>query len=211
MSYRDEADRVVENALKVMGDLAFKALKAGDYGEAADIARVLEAVSAAIANDPSRAVPPEPRQAVEAPKSSKVIPNRGNGRSKGSSAAKRKTPTRRYPRFERDGDKLVKVGWSKTAGAEYEHRAPLNAVRSFARHLRESVGAGSVFVVEELMPVPISESEHIPAYQVYMALKWFQQIGAVEKKGRQGYLVRDASLSEVTVDNRWAALLSRSE
>ena len=33
-----------------------------------------------------------------------------------------------YPRFQRDGDRLVKVGWSKKDGAEYEHRAPRETV-----------------------------------------------------------------------------------
>jgi hypothetical protein len=29
-----------------------------------------------------------------------------------------------YPSFVREGDNLVKIGWSKTQKAEYEHKSP---------------------------------------------------------------------------------------
>jgi hypothetical protein len=38
------------------------------------------------------------------------------------------TPLRRrdpqYPRFKREGETLVKIGWSKSDWATYEHRSP---------------------------------------------------------------------------------------
>ena len=40
------------------------------------------------------------------------------------------------PRFERDGERIVKVSWSKRAKAEYEHRAPRDVVFSLLDAIR---------------------------------------------------------------------------
>jgi hypothetical protein len=117
---------------------------------------------------------------------------------------------RGYPRFEREGDKLVKIGWSKKSREEYEHRAPRDAVVAFAQHLGESVSDGQVFAVEDLMPVrAVNGDDEIPAYQVYLTLKWLQDIGAVEKQGRDGYVLRNRALSEGGLDEYWGGLPER--
>jgi hypothetical protein len=210
MTYRDDAYRVVEDAVKAIGDLASKALKAGDYGAAADIARMLEAVSAATTRDLSPTAPSEPRRASEPPKSSAATPRRGNGRSKGSSAAKRKTPTRKYPKFERDGDKLVKVGWSKKANDEYEHRAPRAAALAFVEHLASRTSVREIFEIEPLLPVPDGRGGELPSYQVYLALAWLRHAGAVQKKGRDGYVRASDPLDGSVFDTMWAQIPERS-
>ena len=40
------------------------------------------------------------------------------------------------------------------------------------------------------MPVPDSAGGEIPSYQVYLTLAWLRHVGAVEKKGRSGYVLR---------------------
>ncbi|MCA9305050.1 MAG: hypothetical protein KDA16_00830 [Phycisphaerales bacterium] len=117
---------------------------------------------------------------------------------------------RDYPRFERDDDKLVKVGWSKKHREEYEHRAPRDAVNAFVRHLGSAVSEGHLFIVENLMPVlGVNGDDEVPAYQVYLTLKWLQDVGAVEKKGRDGYVLRNGALSSSGIDEYWAALPAR--
>jgi len=116
-----------------------------------------------------------------------------------------------YPRFERDDDKLVKIGWSKKNKATYEHRAPREAVVAFARHLSGTVTEGKVFAVEDLLPVPdVANGGEIPAYQVYLTLAWLQHVGAVAKKGRDGYVLRRDGLGNGTLDSFWASLPNRS-
>jgi len=116
----------------------------------------------------------------------------------------------KYPRFERDGDKLVKVGWSKKKREQYEHRAPYEVVLACARHLASHALAGKVFAMENLLPVPDASGGEIPAYQAYLTLAWLRQAGAVEKKGRDGYVLRDESLAGDGFDKLWASLSARA-
>ena len=112
-----------------------------------------------------------------------------------------------YPRFERDGDKLVKVGWSKKNKAAYEHRAPREAVVAFSRHLSRSVQEGKLFAVEDLLPVPDpATSGELPAYQVYLVLAWLRHVGAIDKRGRDGYVLRRSGLSDAILDEHWERL-----
>ena len=117
---------------------------------------------------------------------------------------------RDYPRFERDGDKLVKLGWSKKQKSQYEHRAPHAAVLAFGRHVANHFGEGEVFAMESLLPVPDESGEEVPGYQAYLTLAWLKHVGAVEKKGRDGYVLRDGSLADGGLDRLWDALEVRT-
>lgn len=192
--------------MKTMGDLASKALRAGNYGAAADIARMLEALSVATTKDASLTIPSEPRPTRASPKSSKASPRRGNGRSKGSTAAKRKTPTRKYPRFERDGDKLVKVGWSKKAREEYEHRAPIGVAECLLSAIGQKHKPGELFAAADILPLQDSHGDAIPDYQSYLALKWLHTEGVVTKHGRDRYEIEPGRLDNDTMGRLWAGL-----
>jgi hypothetical protein len=118
--------------------------------------------------------------------------------------AKRKSA---FPRFERDADTLVKVGWSKKNRASYQHRAPKETVLAFLRHLTASVQGDSVFAVEDLMPVP--DFEHggeVPAYRVYLAMAWLRHLGIVKKTGRNGYVLNRQVADLETLLKSWAEL-----
>lgn len=116
----------------------------------------------------------------------------------------------KYPRFDRDDDRLVKVGWSKKSKKEYEHRVSKDVVISFVRHLGQNVGAGKVFDVEGLLPVQDASGDEIPAYQVYVTLAWLRDSGALEKKGRDGYVLRDGAIFNGRIDTLWESLPARS-
>jgi hypothetical protein len=122
------------------------------------------------------------------------------------SAARRSVKTD-YPRFERDGDRLVKVGWSKKQRSPYEHKAPRAVVVAFVRHLLGVVPDKRVFSVDDVLPVAdVVNGGEVPAYQIYLALAWLRRIGAVVKKGRDGYLLYHGALTESALDSQWAAL-----
>lgn len=118
-----------------------------------------------------------------------------------------KSRTVSYPKFERDGDRLVKIGWSKKNKSSYEHRATKDGVYALVRHLVGSVTAGELFLVEDLLPIPDGgDGGELPAYQVYLILAWLRLSGAVEKKGRDGYVFRRGDLDDDTLEELWAKL-----
>ena len=109
--------------------------------------------------------------------------------SEGSKTAlKRKAAGTTYPRFERRGDSLVKIGWSKREKAEYEHRAPLGAVALVADKVRKKGADGRIFQISGLLPCESADGETIvPDYQVYLVVAWWRELGLLEQHGRQGY------------------------
>lgn len=202
MNYSEKAWQAVDEFLGSLGELAAEALKDGDYGAAAEVARMLERFSSVQSSQepapqpcfvPSR-LRSRPKSDAKRPNSSKKSPPPKSPRSK-----------KDYPFFTRDKDKLVKVGWSKKSREEYEHRTPHDAVLSFVKRLVEKVSPEEVFTAEELMPVLNTDSDEVPAYQVYLALKWFQHVGVIEKRGRDGYVLRGV-LTENSVGDYWASL-----
>lgn len=111
-----------------------------------------------------------------------------------------------YPRFERDGSKLVKIGWSKRERAEYEHRAPRDAVFRVANVLMKTVGPGKVFMMDTVLPFKDSKEREIPAYQAYLALAWFRSIGAAEQRGKEGYVLMNGHLQPTALEKAWEEL-----
>ena len=171
------------------------------YSEVAEIAALAEALTKLL-------MPPGTPQEVHlvTPRSPPTAPlPRPSART-----ASREKDKPDYPRFERDGDKLVKIGWSRKHREQYEHRAPRDTVASFARHLARQVKVGQVFEVEELLPVVDSANGEIPAYQVYLTLAWLRAEGAVEKKGRDGHVLRDASIAAGGFDKLWEGVPIRA-
>jgi len=107
-----------------------------------------------------------------------------------------KSPTRKkalvtnYPRFERRGDSLVKIGWSKREKAEYEHKAPLRAVAMVADEVMKKGAEGRIFQISALPPCLAPDGETIvPDYQVYLIVAWWRAKGLLEQHGRQGYSI----------------------
>ena len=108
-----------------------------------------------------------------------------------------------YPRFEQDSDKLVKVGWSKKDQAEYEHRAPKETVFRIAEILNSTIASGKVFAMDRLMPFKNIDGSEIPSYQAYLALGWFRVLGAVQERGKEGYIVVNDKLDASHLDGAW--------
>lgn len=92
-----------------------------------------------------------------------------------------------YPRFFRDGDRLVRVAWSKSENQEYEHKAHLAVFRALTTALAEKGEDGRVFSTDELLPVRDSDGSAFPSYQVYVWIGLLRQAGLIEQHGRRGY------------------------
>lgn len=114
-----------------------------------------------------------------------------------------------YPRFERDGDKLIKIAWSKKDRNEYEHRAPREVVFAVGDVLASKVSPGGIFAMDKFMPFKDPDGNDIPSYQAYLALAWFRVLGFVESRGKEGYSIAGSSLKEAAIRDAWNSLKNR--
>lgn len=196
---RDAQAELRELIQKALGEQHYLAVKVlADFADG--VAKLLQAngVAAAVAESPSRDTRPGDAGAAAVSDVRSAWQERS------------RTTKTKYPRFDRDNDRLVKVGWSKKSKKEYEHRVPKEAVISFVRHLGQSVSAGKLFDVEGLLPVLDASGNEVPAYQVYVTIAWLRDVGVLDKKGRDGYLLRDESVLNGSIDPLWSSLSTRS-
>jgi hypothetical protein len=106
-------------------------------------------------------------------------------------APQKKRRAGEYPRFFRNGETLVKIGWSKSEKAEYEHKAPLAVLTDLAAAISAAAIRKSNFVMEAIIPLKGSrDGNEIPSYQVYLCLAWLRAQGLVVQHGRQGYSIK---------------------
>jgi hypothetical protein len=201
MGDTEEARAILRQAEAAIRELIERRLAAEAYEEVAKLARLAAGLATLLREEEGHAAeaqtakPPSPRRG----KRKRPRGRRGGGKKAG------------YPRFVREGDRLVKVGWSKKNKSEYEHRAPRSAVVAFATHLCSNVEVGGTFTVEDLLPVPDPAHDgELPAYQVYMVLAWLRTTGAVEKRGRQGYVLRRNVLPDKEIARLSASLPART-
>jgi hypothetical protein len=180
----------------------------GDYDSLqllADWARQLrqmsqQAGSAALNGRPAAAIPLSTAVQTEA------RPKPPSGHRRGRS----KTPDMAYPKFLRDREELVKIGWSRKQKREYRHKAPKAAVLLVAQALEQKRVGGERFAFEEVLPIRDSHTgADVPSYQAYTALAWLRKEGLIVQHGRQGYsLVPNIGLMDA-IEERWK-LLSKS-
>jgi len=123
----------------------------------------------------TQAGPTRPRKPRPA---SRTRQARRNAKGKGSA----------YPKFFREGDGLLKLGWSRKSKSAYEHRAPRDAVFAVAKRVAEVASRQNRFTVEDLGDVRIAQGdEPISSCQVYLCVAWFRRTGLVVQHGRRGY------------------------
>jgi len=144
------------------------------------------------------------RHQVVTPSSSE---NGAPERRKAKKLNKSKTKKANYPKFHRERDELVKIGWSKKRKAEYRHKAPKAVVHSVAEGLQRRGATGERFTFEELLPFRDRETQaELPSYQTYLTLAWLRQENLIVQHGRQGYsLVPNINLMDA-VEERWKLL-----
>lgn len=111
-----------------------------------------------------------------------------------------------YPRFVRDGNQIVKIGWSKKNSDEYQHRAPRRVFDLFIRQAQEKLSEGEPFTMETLLPLKEDSGETIPAYQAYLILAWLRSHHVIEKRGNEGYVAQLDLMAPKKVQEFWRQL-----
>ncbi len=147
---------------------------------------------------------------------SKVVeaPNPLGSLMKLGPAAEIKVPIRsrnklgQYPRFVREGDNLVKIGWSKSQRAEYEHKSPKRLLPVLCESLTSA--NGKRIMMDKVLPLKDPATGSVfPDYQSYVCLAWLKLGGLVIQHGRQGYSLPKGIELEKSVETLWANLLNR--
>lgn len=202
-------------AEKSLRELMQKAISAAEYRDLPTLAKMAEqlaslAFRASQTSDAALEAPPSAATTApyrrKAPRASAPPAPR---KRKSRPQARVRSSKSGYPKFRRTDDTLVKVGWSKKAKKEYEHRAPRTAVEAVMKSVATAGDREKVFTVDALIPVhdPKDRTE-VPTYQVYLAIAWLRTEGVLRQHGREGYSLLVADNPEKTVEQRWSALPS---
>ena len=178
-----QAMLVLRNAEQSLRGLIERAAAEQRYRDVAEIAKLADGITRLLSGQVALRAP-QPR-----PQSRHV----GSRRV----AAQKKT----FPRFLRDREKLVKVGWSKKSASEYQHRVPWEVVQAVLDVVKTKVGDGELFAATDVVP-QLAESG-VPDYQVYVVLKWLHTEGVVSKHGRDRYAIEP---SKGDLRDLWRAL-----
>jgi hypothetical protein len=109
-----------------------------------------------------------------------------------------------YPRFLRDGDKLVKIGWSRSAGERYEHRAGKAVLHLVANAVLAAADGGQRFETGALGKLRLGRNQApIPSYQLYLCLAWLRACGLIKQTGRSSYRITSKAHFLEQVEEKW--------
>ncbi len=128
-------------------------------------------------------------------------------RDKKASTARRKPAKGEYPRFLRQANNLVKVGWSRRGKEEYEHKVSEGIVMLIARGIAKAGLNGELTPTEKFLSAVTSEgAAEVPEYQVYVVLAWLRSLGLVTQHGRRGYTISQPNDLTPQVRSFWEQL-----
>jgi hypothetical protein len=114
---------------------------------------------------------------------------------------------REYPKFLRDGEELLKIGWSKREKKAYRHKAPKRIVLLVSQALQHAGQRAQRVVMEQVLPIRDPQTEtDVPTYQAYLSLAWLRKEKLIVQHGRQGYTLASETPLEATLEARWANL-----
>lgn len=169
-----KAKHIVDQAISALQQLASQSLMDNDFSTVTEISRLAEALQSLTNETPPNSSNPRTVEMLSKPKTEK---QKSRGR----------TPTGTYPKFQKDGEKLVKIGWSKKSRTEYEHKAPKSAISTLISTIGALYSVEKYFKAQDVFPLKSTNGEEIPDYQGYLALKWLHSVGLIKKKGRDQY------------------------
>jgi hypothetical protein len=213
-----QATEVVRQAEGELRQLLLRTAEQGDYETARMLAEWANHLKQMVQQNGS--VNREPRFTEEAngPARSYVearafvapIPKRSKTEKARPKRAPRKKPKNaraEYPKFLREGEELLKIGWSKREKTAYRHKAPKQVVLLVVQALQVAGKSGERFTMDQVLPIRDPESDdEVPTYQAYLSLAWLRKEQLIVQHGREGYSVRpDINLMDAVAE-RWKLL-----
>jgi hypothetical protein len=206
MELLDRAVEVLLNAERQLVLLANEASESRDYDGATALLEAARRVKMVGDNGITASRLPSQPPAVLANISEPDL-----GATQPSQRPARRPRKTEYPKFLRDGDSLIKIGWSKAEKAEYEHKSPKKVVVAVGNALTTAGSKGRRFSMDKVLPLTDPEdTSELPTYQCYLSLAWMRHEGLVVQHGRQGYsLPKNGDLTSA-IERIWAQLPTRS-
>jgi hypothetical protein len=200
----EQAALILQQTERSLRSLIETALSEQRYSEVAAIATIVDAVAKLQGQQTAD------DKATEKPGMTNVALSRVHGnRPKAATATgreRRAAKAAEYPRFERDGDKLVKLGWSKRDERIYEHRAPREVVFLVSTAISGKVKPKTVFTMDHVLPIKDARGQEVPSYQAYLALGWLRSLGIINRKGKEGYTLTNGTLDGPTLQRLWTSI-----
>lgn len=206
MEYRDRAlaavRRAEEHLRAELRPIIVEAVAAEAYADVASIARLTEELSNLLRHVTTDKRPPA------GPAAERVAQEQREPTTPMAEPHSPRATSRRvqYPQFLRDGDRLVKIGWSKKTRTTYEHKAPRAVVEALVAAVQRRKGENAVFQASDVMPLKDSLREEYPSYQSYLALNWLRDVGAIRKRGREGYVLKKGAVTAEALVTLWELL-----
>ena len=192
---------MIAQAEKGLARLAAEAADSRDYAGAGALLALAQRIAESARELGFSGVTPAPAHSTPAPMAPPL-------KARPSAGAIKKSDTG-YPRFKREGDTLVKIGYSKSERSVYEHRAPRDVLTRLLQKMRRHGGNGDRFTMEQLMPLHDAQGRELPSYQAYLCLAWLVSAGLLAKHGRQGYTLAPGTDLDGAVDTSWQSLPTR--
>ena len=212
MNILEEAQRIIGQAENSIIELAKRATDQRDYPVATRVIELAEdlrrladdVVSSESDND---SAPP-----AESPVASEGTPSARARQT--TRKAKRKRTTRKggkkgYPQFMREGNVLVRIAWSKSQKAPYEHKAPRKVLSALITKLLEVGRRGRRFVMDEVLPLTDQDGGEVPNYQAYLYTAWLRTTPLLEQYGRQGYSIPTVENLKEELEQYWQLIPKR--
>jgi hypothetical protein len=206
---------LLQDAQKILGDtevalreLIQRALFAEQYSYVASIARIADTIAQLRRGDGGES-PATTRTSSANGSDESSHPDSASSRVAPKSPRGRRQRAAEFPRFERDGDKLVKIGWSKRDERVYEHRAPREVVFLVSTAISTKVKPKAVFTMDQILPVNDEAGAEVPSYQAYLALAWLRSLGLVQRKGKEGYALANGALDNSKLQRLWNSVPGR--
>ncbi len=188
MSFVRNGKAVLEGAEASLRDLAAKAAADGDYDSIFRLVEWAKAIQDLIKSTTLPEVASDGGGA-EVTQKDAVGATKRTAIQKSKAAREVTAITRRkeYPIFVREDDSLIKIAWSKSAKAEYEHKAPSRILSTLAGKLDRLGSKKRLISMDKVLPLKEDDGSDVPAYQAYICLGFLKQNGLIIQHGRQGY------------------------
>ena len=192
--------KVLADAEAQVRALLSTAIGSGDYGAVAQVAEVVGWLA-------ERRATVE-RTGMAAP--TEVRPTESNASPIVHSPLSATPVSPRYPYFLREGDRLVKVGSSRSSDEVYEHKVGKSVLDAVVRRVLELTKKQKTFEAEDLGTIRLpGQNGTVPGYQVYLCIAWLKAIGQVKSVGRRRYGVATPERLRDEIAAAWGKLTER--
>lgn len=198
------AAKLLEMCEKGLRDLAGKALARGDYTAATKTMSWAKVVRDLAEDAKAESQTSTSAKRLEHSRSTLRAEERQDDRRLAQRGKRSRPPG--YPKFLRQDDDLIKIGWSKGNSGEYQHRAPQRVLLLLSSKLAVAGAGGRIFNAEGVFPLIGDNGVEIPNYQSYLCLAWLRSAGLVQPHGRQGYTISNGENIVSAVNSRWQTL-----